>query len=54
MRMLFCRFMRDEDGATAIEYALVSMLVSVALIANFRNISTSLNTIFTQFSAGFK
>ena len=33
MKSLFLRFMRDESGATAIEYGLIAAGISVAIIA---------------------
>ncbi len=33
MTKLFSRFLKDESGATAIEYGLIAALISVALIA---------------------
>ncbi|OJU01652.1 Flp family type IVb pilin [Metarhizobium album] len=32
MTKLFARFLKDESGATAIEYGLIAALISVALI----------------------
>jgi pilus assembly protein Flp/PilA len=39
-------FLRDETGATAIEYGLIAGLVSVAAIAAMSALGTSLTTIF--------
>jgi pilus assembly protein Flp/PilA len=33
MRNLLVRFIRDEEGATAIEYALIASLVSVVMVS---------------------
>ena len=44
-------FIRDEDGATAIEYGLIAALVSVASIAALVAVGGSLNTIFTSVSS---
>jgi len=38
--------MRDESGATAIEYGLIAALIAVAAIAAFRLVGTNLSTIF--------
>ncbi|WP_455918793.1 Flp family type IVb pilin [Ensifer canadensis] len=32
MKKIFARLMKDESGATAIEYGLIAALISVALI----------------------
>ena len=33
MTKIFARFLKDESGATAIEYGLIAALISVAIIA---------------------
>jgi pilus assembly protein Flp/PilA len=43
---LFYRLLRDEAGATAIEYALVASLISIAIIAGATSIGTSLSGTF--------
>jgi pilus assembly protein Flp/PilA len=44
------RFVSDEAGATAIEYALVASLISITIIAGATAIGTSLGTTFTSIS----
>lgn len=44
----FSRFMKDESGATAIEYGLIAACISVAIIAVVNGVGTSLNTTFTS------
>ena len=44
------RFVRDESGATAIEYGLIAALVSVAAIAALTAMGTSLETMFNRVS----
>lgn len=39
-------FMLDRSGATALEYCLIAMMISVAAIGGFRAISGSLNNTF--------
>ena len=41
-------FIRDEAGATAIEYGLIAAGISVAIIAAVNGLGTSLNTTFTN------
>jgi pilus assembly protein Flp/PilA len=48
MTNLVARFVKDESGATAIEYGLIAMLISVAVIAILGAIGTNLNTTFTS------
>ena len=38
---------KKEDGATAIEYALVAVLISVAAVAIMQNVGSNLTSIFT-------
>jgi len=45
------RFVRDESGATAIEYGLIAAGISVAIIAVVNTIGTTLNTKFTSISS---
>ncbi|QRX84719.1 Flp family type IVb pilin [Glaciimonas sp. PAMC28666] len=40
------KFLRDEDGVTAIEYGLIAGLVAIAIIAGATAIGTSLKGIF--------
>jgi pilus assembly protein Flp/PilA len=42
---LVARFMRDESGASAIEYGLIAALISVAIIGGATALSTGLNTL---------
>ncbi|KQV44312.1 MULTISPECIES: Flp family type IVb pilin [unclassified Rhizobium] len=50
MTKLFARFMKDESGATAIEYGLIAALISVALIAGATALGSSLDATFTDLS----
>jgi len=43
-------FLRDESGATAIEYGLIAACISIAIIAAVQSIGTSLNNTFTSVS----
>jgi len=44
-------FIRDEDGATAIEYGLIAALVSVAAIGALTAMGDSLNDLFGTVSS---
>lgn len=48
MTNLFARFVKDESGATAIEYGLIAALVSVAIIGALTALSGSLIGTFTR------
>ena len=44
-------FIRDEEGATAVEYGLMAALIAAVIIAAVTTIGTSLNTVFNGISA---
>lgn len=46
MAKLFARFVKNESGATAIEYGLIAALIAVAIMAGAGALGTSLNTKF--------
>ena len=54
MRTLISRFMRDENGATAIEYGLIAAGIAVAIIAVVQTVGTNLNTTFSSVSTALK
>lgn len=48
MKQTFSRFIKDESGATAIEYGLIAALISVVIIAGASVVGTQLNLLFTK------
>jgi pilus assembly protein Flp/PilA len=48
MKTLVTRFVKDESGATAIEYGLIAAGISVAIIAVVNGIGSTLNTKFSS------
>jgi pilus assembly protein Flp/PilA len=48
MKTLFNRFIKDESGATAIEYGLIAALVAVAIIGVLQLLGPQLQTTFTR------
>ncbi|MDO1580649.1 Flp family type IVb pilin [Rhizobium oryzicola] len=48
MSKIFARFVKEESGATAIEYGLIAALISVALIAGASALGNKLNNQFTN------
>jgi pilus assembly protein Flp/PilA len=54
MKSLVSRFVKDESGATAIEYGLIAAGISVAIIAVVNGIGTKLNTSFGSISTQLK
>jgi len=51
MKTLVARFMKDESGATAIEYGLIAAGIAVAIIAVVNGLGTKLNTVFGSVSS---
>jgi pilus assembly protein Flp/PilA len=47
-------FLKNESGATAIEYGLIAAGISVAIIAVVNTIGTKLNTSFNSISSQLK
>jgi len=41
-------FIRDESGATAIEYALIASLIAVAIITAVTAVGTNISAVFTN------
>lgn len=50
MTKLFSRFLKDESGATAIEYGLIAALISVAIITGATTLGGTLSSTFTNIS----
>ena len=46
MTNLFSRFLKDESGATAIEYGLIAAIVGVGIITGLSQLQGGLNYIF--------
>ncbi len=47
---MFSRFMKDESGATAIEYGLIAAIISVGIIAALSSVRDQLKATFTSVS----
>ena len=45
-RLSLGRFSKDQDGVTAIEYALIAALIAVVIIGGLTLIGTNLDTLF--------
>ena len=54
MKNLIARFVKDESGATAIEYGLIAAGISLAIIAVVNGLGSKLNTQFTSISSSLK
>jgi pilus assembly protein Flp/PilA len=46
MRTLFARFVKNESGATAIEYGLIAAGISVAILLAVNSVGTNLKAVF--------
>ena len=47
MKSMFFRFIKDNSGATAIEYGLISALIAVALISGATTLGNAINGTMT-------
>ncbi|HMN51956.1 MAG: Flp family type IVb pilin [Xanthobacteraceae bacterium] len=47
-------FLRNESGATAIEYGLIAACISVAIIAVVQGVGTKLTSTFTSIRSALK
>jgi pilus assembly protein Flp/PilA len=54
MKTLFQRFIKDQSGATAIEYGLIAAGISVAIITVVKGVGTDLKANFTSVQNGLK
>ena len=54
MKNLIARFVKDESGATAIEYGLIAAGISLAIIAVVNGLGTNLNTKFSDINTSLK
>lgn len=48
MTKLLQRFVRDENGATAIEYGLIAALIAVAIVAVLLTLGPQLSGVFSK------
>jgi pilus assembly protein Flp/PilA len=54
MKNLIARFVKDESGATAIEYGLIAAGISLAIIAIVNGLGANLNSKFTLINSSLK
>jgi pilus assembly protein Flp/PilA len=54
MRRLLTKFISDESGATAIEYALIAMGISIVIVAGVNGVGTNLSGTFSTVSTSLK
>jgi len=51
MTQFLNRLVRNEDGATAIEYGLIAALIAVAVMTTVAGLGSQLNTTFSKTSS---
>jgi pilus assembly protein Flp/PilA len=54
VRKSIAQFLKDDSGATAIEYALIAAFIALLLITAATTIGTELKATFTDVDAGIK
>ena len=54
MKNLIARFVKDESGATAIEYGLIAAGISLAIIAVVNGLGSNLSTKFSNINTSLK
>lgn len=52
--MHIIRFLKEETGATAIEYGLIASLISVAIVAVLLSLGGKLTDVFTKVETSLK
>ena len=54
MKMLVKKLLKDQSGATAIEYGLIATLIALAIITAVTNLGTKLSSSFDNISSSLK
>jgi pilus assembly protein Flp/PilA len=54
MKNLVSRFVKDESGATAIEYGLIAAGIAIAIITAVQGVGTKLSSNFASISTSLK
>jgi pilus assembly protein Flp/PilA len=54
VRQLVLKFVADQTGATAIEYALIATGISIVILASVNSIGTSVSSRFSSVSTSLK
>jgi pilus assembly protein Flp/PilA len=54
MLQMISRFLRDESGATAIEYCLIAVGLSIVIVTAVNGIGSALNTKFGSINSSLK
>jgi pilus assembly protein Flp/PilA len=51
---ILAKFLKNEDGATAIEYALLASLIALFIVTAVQVVGTQVSTVFTEVGAALK
>ncbi|MFM9973848.1 MAG: Flp family type IVb pilin [Beijerinckiaceae bacterium] len=54
MKSLFSRFVKDESGATAIEYGLIAAIIGIGIIAGSQAVQVALDAKFKEVATALK
>jgi pilus assembly protein Flp/PilA len=54
MKAMLATFLRDESGATAIEYGLIAVGIAIAIIAVVNGVGSGISSTFTSVSTSLK
>jgi pilus assembly protein Flp/PilA len=54
MRKLVSRFLADQSAATAIEYCLIAVGISIVILVAVNSIGTTLGTNFTTINSSLR
>ncbi len=54
MHVRLRRFIDSEDGATAVEYALLASIIAVAIVSSLKLVRTAVNGNLNSVSSGFQ
>jgi len=54
MKSLILKFLKNESGATAIEYGLIAAGIAIAIITAVNGVGSSLSTTFVTISTSLK
>jgi len=54
MKNLVSRFIRDESGATAVEYGLIAAGIAMAIVSAVNGVGTSISKTFNTLSSSLK
>ncbi len=54
MKSLLTKFVRDESGATAIEYALIAAGIGIAIITAVNTLGTAISDKFNSIGTSLK